>query len=136
MSEAVQILKDMLFELREIKVLLIEKAQKNKVIENGLPIVPRIRNEKEISLNADTLEILKFLNEKTGRNYKPVKANLEFIKARLKDGATVTTCRQVIARKCRDWLSDPKMSAYLRPATLFNATKFAQYEGELVKAGS
>ena len=38
----------------------------------------------------------------------------------------------VIAKKVREWGADPKMSTYLRPATLFNATKFAQYQGELV----
>lgn len=77
-------------------------------------------------------EVLKFLNEKTGRAYKPVKANLGLIAARLKEGATVTECRQVIAKKSREWASDERMAEYLRPATLFNATKFAQYVGELV----
>lgn len=76
--------------------------------------------------------ILDFLNEKTGRAYQPVDANLDLIVARLKDGATVTQCRQVIAKKTREWSGDEKMAEYLRPATLFNRTKFAQYVGELV----
>ena len=77
-------------------------------------------------------EILQFLNEKTGRNYQPVDANLNFIKARLKEGATERQIRQVIAKKCREWDGDEKMMLYLRPATLFNKTKFAQYVGELI----
>jgi uncharacterized phage protein (TIGR02220 family) len=75
--------------------------------------------------------ILNFLNEKTGRRYRPVEANLKLIVARLQGGATEQTLRQVIAKKCREWAADEKMALYLRPATLFNATKFAQYEGEL-----
>ena len=76
-------------------------------------------------------EVLTFLNEKTGRNYRPVKANIEMIAARLKEGATVDECRQVIAKKCREWRADEKMESYLRPKTLFNRTNFAQYQGEL-----
>ncbi len=76
-------------------------------------------------------EVLTFLNEKTGRNYRPVKANIEMIAARLKEGATVDECRQVIAKKCREWRADEKMESFLRPKTLFNRTNFAQYQGEL-----
>ena len=76
--------------------------------------------------------ILLFLNEKVQRNYQPVKVNIDFIIHRLEEGATPKQCRQVIVRKARDWLNDPKMTQYLRPATLFNKTKFAQYVGELV----
>lgn len=81
---------------------------------------------------APALEVLGFLNEKTGRNYQPVKANVDLIAARLKEGATVDDCMAVIAKKFREWWPDDKMRDYLRPATLFNAQKFAQYRGELV----
>lgn len=77
------------------------------------------------------LAVLSFLNEKTGRNYQPVPANVDMIVARLKDGATVGDCRAVVAKKCREWGADEKMNEYLRPATLFNRTKFAQYVGEI-----
>lgn len=76
-------------------------------------------------------EILGFLNAKTGRNYRMVDANLGPIMARLKEGASERDFRVVIARKCREWGTDEKMAHYLRPATLFNATKFAQYVGEV-----
>ena len=78
--------------------------------------------------------VLDFLNDKTGRVYRPVDTNLKLITARLKSGATVLQCRQVIARKARQWKGRPEMAPYLRPATLFNATKFEQYLGELVPA--
>jgi len=79
----------------------------------------------------DAKQVLEFLNQKTGRHYEPVKANLQLITARLKEGASVDDLRAVVAKKCREWAGDPKMAQYLRPATLFNATKFAQYAGEL-----
>lgn len=77
------------------------------------------------------LEVLGFLNEKTGRNYQAVEANIEKIVARLKAGASVDDMRAVVAKKCREWGPDEKMNQYLRPATLFNREKYAQYEGEL-----
>ena len=82
---------------------------------------------------AEAVEVLNFLNTKTGRAYQPVEANLNLILNRLKEGATVADCRAVIAKKAREWGTDDKMAEYLRPATLFNATKFAQYRGELVE---
>jgi len=75
--------------------------------------------------------ILEFLNLKTGRNFKPLDSNLKFIEARLREGFTRADCHAIIANKYEDWHKDPKMFEYLRPATLFNATKFAQYAGEL-----
>lgn len=96
---------------------------------SGKPDVEPVNGKKKLS--EACLEVLTFLNEKTGRNYKPVPANIEMIAARIKDGATIAECRQVIAKKSREWKGDEKMDEYLRPATLFNRTKFAQYQGEL-----
>jgi uncharacterized phage protein (TIGR02220 family) len=76
-------------------------------------------------------EILEFLNHKAKRNYRPVDANLDFIVARLESGVDFQDLKSVIAKKCREWLGDPKMENFLRPATLFNKTKFEQYVGEL-----
>lgn len=82
-------------------------------------------------LRPTSLRVLDFLNHKTGRHYQPVEANLAMIQARLKGGATEDQLRAVIGRKAAEWAADEKMAGYLRPATLFNATKFAQYQGEL-----
>lgn len=86
-------------------------------------------------LRAHAVEVLTFLNEKANRAYKPLPANVDMIVARLREGATLEDCRAVVAKKCREWLADPTMNTYLRPATLFNRTKFAQYQGELVASG-
>jgi uncharacterized phage protein (TIGR02220 family) len=108
------------------------ERKRNAGVTGNVTNSPRKRNAKRNEeCNAQAVEVLQFLNEKTGRQYQPVKANITMIAARLKGGATVTQCRQVIAKKCREWTGS-EQEMYLRPATLFNATKFAQYQGELV----
>lgn len=105
------------------------------------------REEKALSGKADVLQlkpknaqfteaavrVIAFLNTKTGKAFKPVPANIEFIVGRLKEGATEQDCKSIIARQCREWLDNPDMRKYLRPETLFNRKKFAQYQGELVE---
>lgn len=82
------------------------------------------------------IEVINFLNEKTGRNFRGVEANgrptasLEQIIARLRSGATVQDCKTVIARKHRDWAGKEEMQPYLRPETLFGRKKFESYLGE------
>jgi uncharacterized phage protein (TIGR02220 family) len=89
------------------------------------------RSKNTVGQKPDAIQVLSFLNEKTGRQYEPGPANLELILARLKEGATPDDLRAVIAKKCREWAGDEKMNQYLRPKTLFNRTNFAQYRGEL-----
>lgn len=102
---------------------------------SGKPDVVALKVDRSNSERREAArEILGFLNAKTGRNYRLVDANLGPIMARMKEGATVRELRAVIARKCREWGSDEKMMQYLRPATLFNATKFNQYVGEVPPA--
>lgn len=110
-----------------------EEKEINK--EKEKPIVepePRSTSPPSNHFRENAKEILKFLNLKAARQYEPNKTNLDFIINRLKEGSTPGQCRQVVAKKCREWLTDEKMTLYLRPATLFNKTKFAQYRGELV----
>lgn len=75
-------------------------------------------------------EIIDYLNQKTGKNFKSTsKATQRHIKARFTDGFTLNDFKQVIDTKSAQWLKDKKMSAYLRPDTLFG-TKFEGYLNE------
>lgn len=82
---------------------------------------------------SEAVELLDFLNDKTGHNFEPVKANLDLIVPRLKEGATVEDCKSLIAMKVREWTGTDK-ATYLRPSTLFAARNFAQYKGQLAQA--
>ena len=75
--------------------------------------------------------VLAWLNTKASRNFPANDTNLRIIEARLRDGAQEWQLKAIVSRKVRDWLGDPKMATYLRPATLFNATKCSQYLGDL-----
>lgn len=97
---------------------------------SGEPDVPHVNGKKQKQWD-EAREILAFLNEKTGRNYHPVDANLEMIVARLREGFEPKHLRQVIAKKTREWMGNEEMEEYIRPKTLFNRRNFANYSGEL-----
>ena len=89
-------------------------------------------NKKDIVEQSSTApipyeEIVQYLNQKTGKNFKSTsKATQRHIKARFTDGFVLDDFKQVIDKKCSDWLRDQKMKEYLRPETLFG-TKFESY---------
>ena len=72
-------------------------------------------------------EIITHLNGKTGAKYKTdAKETRRLILARWKGGFSLADFKAVIDRKTAEWLTDPKMCEFLRPATLFGA-KFESY---------
>lgn len=94
--------------------------------------LPEVSNgsRKSRPYKREAIEVLGFLNEKVGKTFRAVDTNLKLIEARIASGATAQNCKSVIARKAREWKNDPKMSKFLRPATLFSESKFEQYLGE------
>ena len=89
-------------------------------------------DKRIIKLAGDpALEILEFLNHLTGKKYKPVPATMTMIRARLKE-FSLQELKTMVVRKNREWRSDDKLSKYIRPATLFNATRCNNYVGECV----
>lgn len=90
-----------------------------------------IEEEKEKDIEIEK-NIVEYLNEKTGKNYKHNTAKTKAcIKARLNEGFTLEDFKQVIDNKVRDWGRDSKMEAYLRPETLFGN----KFEGYLNQGG-
>ena len=69
---------------------------KNSFFENQKP---KANGVNLVDLKSQAMEVLNFLNEKTGRVYRPSAINMNFIIARLKSGASVMDCREVIAKK-------------------------------------
>jgi len=75
-------------------------------------------------------EIINFLNSTCKTNYRhQTKKNKDLIKARLKEGFSVKDFKDVIEKKSKAWINDPKFCMYLRPQTLFG-TKFESYLNE------
>lgn len=107
------------------------KGREGNTTLSGNPDDPPDNPKKETARS-----VLEYLNSKAGKAYRAVDANLDLILARLREGATEDQCQAVINAKVGDWGEDKKMSEYLRPATLFNRTKFEQYIGEIASGTS
>jgi uncharacterized phage protein (TIGR02220 family) len=83
-------------------------------------------NTKELNTNKYIAEqVLCYLNEKANKHYKAIDSNIKFITARLKD-YNEADLKAVIDKKVAEWKSTD-MERFLRPETLFNATKFESY---------
>lgn len=78
-------------------------------------------------LAGQRIEIIKYLNEKANKEYRhSSKANARLIDARLKEGYSVDDFKKVIDTKTAEW-KGTDMEQYLRPETLFSASKFEGY---------
>lgn len=98
-----------------------------------------IDKEKEYILSGNKTdaipyeEIIDYLNLKTSKKYKHTSQKTQtLIKARFKEKFTLDDFKRVIDIKVSQWLTDDKMSTYLRPETLFG-TKFESYLNETPK---
>lgn len=104
--------------------------------------IPEVEREEELEKKkqwassskrphkTEALKLLQFLNTKCDRHFRPVDSNLRFIEARLAEGIDPQDLRTMTIRKWREWSPDPTMHHFIRPETLFNATKCHQYLGE------
>lgn len=119
----------------------IDKIDKIDIYSGADQPTPQLNSNSKLSSKDITLsefndfctQSIEFLNQETGRKYNPKERYITaLLKARSDEGRTLRDVKLVIASKCQDWLKDEKMQRYLRPTTLFNQTKFAEYlvEGE------
>jgi uncharacterized phage protein (TIGR02220 family) len=105
------------------KLELVAKPVKEK--KPRQPQVKPITNDELIA------EIIDFLNECTGKSYKPTsKVAILNINARLKEGYTKDDFIKVISIKATKWLNT-KFEDYLTPNTLFG-NKFESYLNEKI----
>jgi uncharacterized phage protein (TIGR02220 family) len=75
-------------------------------------------------------KVIDYLNSQAGTRYKHTDTNRKLINARLKE-YTKREVFDVITKKCAEWKGS-EMERYLRPSTLFNATKFEEYVNQKV----
>jgi uncharacterized phage protein (TIGR02220 family) len=90
----------------------------------------------EIAETDDSVrEVIDYLNKRAGSTFRLVDSNVRLVKARINEGASVEQIKAVIDAKDKDWPPGNEYRKYLRPSTLFNATRFEQYLGQLPTAG-
>lgn len=96
-------------------------------------------NTRTDTMSAETdagllsFDLIQYLNEKTGSDYKADRQNAERVQALLDSGYSPEQMRSVIDKKCAEWMGDGKMRSYLRPSTLFG-DKFDEYLAAPVSA--
>jgi uncharacterized phage protein (TIGR02220 family) len=98
---------------------------KESIVELELKSEPDQIPENDI---AKARILIAFLNETAGRQYHECASHLKPIMCRLKEvNGDVDGIKAMITRQVKRWGTDEKMMEYLRPQTLFNATKFHEY---------
>ena len=87
---------------------------------------------KESNTMSPVAIIISILNSVLGTKYKiSSKKTIDLIQVRMKEGFTVEDFKTVIEKKYAEWGQDEKMSAFLRPETLFGA-KFEAYLNQVI----
>lgn len=86
------------------------------------------KRKGEVKCSEEVRQLIQYLNFKTGADYRECKQTVAMITARLAENdVTFGGVRMMIDRQVILWKGDPTMEKYLRPTTLFNATKFNEY---------
>ena len=112
----------------DIDIDIDKDKDKDKEIKEKEKLHPPFPPRGELPLNEKAVEVLDYLNLKTGKSFSVKnKNNLQNIGARLKEGFTVEQLKTVIDKKSAEWLNDEKMNQYLNPETLFRPKKFEIY---------
>lgn len=86
-------------------------------------------NIKPLSSKPDRIpykEIIDYLNEKAGKQFKNVDTHKKLIRARWHEGYTLDNFKQVIDIKVAEWANNADMAKFLQPSTLFG-NKFDKY---------
>lgn len=86
------------------------------------------KDSKPLSSKPDPVpygEIISYLNQVTGKNFKNVETHKKLVRARWNEKATLSDFKRVIDNKSSEWLGTD-MAKYLQPSTLFGS-KFDQY---------
>lgn len=85
-----------------------------------------IYRSEDSELNAKADEVIDHLNMRTGSKYRHSESSRKNIRARLNDGFTVQDCKDVIDKKCVEWVGT-EYEKYLNTETLFRPSHFEKY---------
>lgn len=108
------------------KMLVTSNVTSNVTVTASNATDIDIDKEKEKEKEKEINDIVAYLNEKSGKQFRPhSKTTRQLIRARMTDGYTLEDFRKVIDTKCLEWIGT-RQEGYLRPETLFGA-KFEGY---------
>lgn len=83
--------------------------------------------DRSLSDKSDSVLALDYLNEVCGTKYRAsTKSHIQNINARLSEGHSLEDLKAVVDFKYREW-NGTQQAQYLRPQTLFQASKFQGY---------
>lgn len=91
------------------------------------PAEPDDKPDPEVVITDNAIEVLAHLNLVSGSRYQKSKTSLENIRARLREGHTVSDLKLVIDVKHEHWHGNDEQYQYMRPETLFGPKKFEGY---------
>lgn len=103
-----------------------EKPKTEKPFTENRPLLNNNSTNKES--NRELIkDIIGFLNARAGTNFRhTTESTVRSIAARFRDGYTVAHFKDVIAKKCREWMGTD-FQKYLCPTTLFRPGNFEKY---------
>ena len=83
--------------------------------------------DPEVVITDQAIEVLTHLNQVSGSRYQKSRTSLENIRARLRDGYSVSDLKLVVDLKHEHWHGNDEQYQYMRPETLFGPKKFEGY---------
>lgn len=83
--------------------------------------------DPEVVITDQAILVLSHLNQISGSRYQKSKTSLENIRARLREGYSVSDLQLVIDLKHEHWHENDEQYQYMRPETLFGPKKFESY---------
>lgn len=83
--------------------------------------------DPEVIITDLAIEVLTHLNQVSGSRFQKSKTSLENIRARIREGYSVSDLKLVIDIKHEHWHGNDKQYVYFRPETLFGPKKFEGY---------
>nr|WP_241865801.1 conserved phage C-terminal domain-containing protein [Enterobacter hormaechei] len=89
------------------------------------PVAPQ--PDPEVVITDNAILVLTHLNQVSGSRYQKSKTSLENIRARLREGYTVSDLKLVVDLKHEHWNGNDEHYQYMRPETLFGPKKFEGY---------
>ena len=89
------------------------------------------KEEKNIYC-AEADEVIDYLNMRTGSKYRHSESARKNIRARLRENFTVQDCKDVIDKKCVEWMGT-EYEQYLNTETLFRPSHFEKYLNQKAK---